>query len=256
MMISTPKIMFATSMYLYAIAELSEGQKCAFSGIEGQPVYFIPYRDVALVVSEVSQTKIRPERKNLASHHEVLKQLMVCNVTILPIRFGNIAKGSNEVHKLLALHYSNLREQLKRVSGRVEMGAAVSWDVPNIFQYFIERHPELKEARDHLLLTSGGPSRDEKIEVGELFSRILNQEREAFTQQLISLLSPVCVDIVHNSLRNEMEVMNLACLIPREGQVYFEAKINEVATLWDDHLIIKYTGPWPPHNFTQFNLEL
>jgi len=28
-------------------------------------------------------------------------------------------------------------EQLERVTGKVEMGLRVAWDVPNIFEYFV-----------------------------------------------------------------------------------------------------------------------
>lgn len=254
----TPKITCVPGVYLYAIAALNDDlKKCQLSGIQEQPIYFVPCRDIALVVSNIASNKIRPERKNLAAHHEALKQLMSNNVTILPMRFGVVAKNVSEVRKLLVLHYTLLHENLKNISGRAEMGINVTWDVPNIFAYLIERYPELREARDVLLMDpEGNSSREEKIALGELFNRILTQEREIHTQEFIDLLSPICVDIVRNNHHNEMEVMNLACLVSHEENTYFEEKINEIANHFDDHFLIKFTGPWPPYNFAQFNLEL
>lgn len=255
---TAPKITFTSGVYLYAIAALNgDLKKRQFTGIQEQPIYFVPYRDIVFVVSGTSCNKIRSERKNIAAHHAVLKQLMNDNVTILPMRFGVVAKHASEVRKLLAHHYTLLHENLKNISDRTEMGINVTWDVPNIFEYFIERYPELREARDALLMDPEGSSPlEKKIALGELFSHILTQEREIHTQEFIDLLSPICVDIVRNNHHNEMEVMNLACLIPHEENAYFEDKINEIANHFDDHFLIKFTGPWPPYNFAQFNLEL
>lgn len=253
----THKISPATNMYLYAVVAINnDHKKYPFCGLQSQLVYIVPYRNIALVVSDVSQKTIRPERNNLAVHHEVLKQLMRYNIALLPMRFGNIAKDLNEVHKLLAYHYTTLEEKLKKLTGKVEMGVYVTWDVPNIYEYFIELYPELKEARDSLLLNKRKPSRETQIEVGELFYRILDTERGIHIQKMESLLSSACEEIVCNSSHNEKEVMNLVCLIHYMGRACFEAKIEEAAKQWDDHFLIKYTGPWPPHHFARLNLEL
>ena len=42
------------------------------------------------------------------------------------------------------------------------MGLRVTWDVPNIFEYFVNTHAELRAARDRLLSNGRGPLTKEK----------------------------------------------------------------------------------------------
>lgn len=248
----------ASSVYLYAIASVDAHQEpISFQGVQEQPVDMISYKDIMLVVSNLPQKKIRPERKNVAAHHSVLNHLMKHNTSMLPVRFGIIADNKKEVQKLLTSNYSTLRTKLKMMAGRVEMGVSVRWDVPNIFEYLLGRHAPLREARDRLLSNpERKPSRDEKIEIGALFSQILEKEREAHTATMMSILSPVCCDIIKSASHNDVEIMNLSCLIFAKRRAEFEDKIIKASTILDDNFVIKYTGPWPPHNFTQLSLNM
>ncbi len=254
---STSKQPAATSLYLYAIASANEKQEpFSFQGVQEQSIDMLPYKDIMLVVSSVSPKKIRPERKNVAAHHAVLNHLMKHNAAMLPMRFGIIADNKKEVQQLLASNYATIQKKLKAMAGRVEMGVSVSWDVPSIFDYLLDRHPLLRDARDRLLANPAHkPSRDEKIEIGALFSKILDQEREVHMETILSLLSPICFDIVNSPPRNDTEVMNLFCLISTDKRKGFEDKINEASMILDDNFVIKYTGPWPPHNFSALNLS-
>ena len=61
--------------------------------------------------------------------------------------------------------------ELERVCGRVEMGVRVSWDVPNIFEFFVNTHLELKNVRDRIFGTKREPNQEDMIEVGRTFDR-------------------------------------------------------------------------------------
>lgn len=241
--------------YLYAVVAGSEDRTYGAFGIKEGTVYAIFDGRVAAVVSDVPNDKIRPERRHLAAHHEVLKRLMA-ESTVLPMSFGIIADGSTAIRRILSLNRKAFLEQLQRVAGKVEMGLRVVWDVPNIFEYFVNTHPELRVARDRFLGTHREPTQEDKIEVGRMFDRILNEDREAHTERVEEILSPRCFEIKRNSPRNEREVMNLACLVGREAQEEFESAIFEAARLFDSNFSFDYNGPWAPHNFVDVELRL
>ena len=50
------------------------------------------------------------------------------------------------------------------------MGLRVSWDVPNIFEYFVNTHPDLRAARDRFLGLHQNPSQEDNILSGLLCS--------------------------------------------------------------------------------------
>jgi hypothetical protein len=240
--------------YLYAIVAGGEPWCYRSLGIDGQDVYTITEGRVAAVVSGVASSKMRPERANLKAHQAVLKRLMA-DTTPLPIAFGTIAASPEAIHKILVRNQHAFREQLQRVGGKVEMGLRVGWDVPNIFEYFVNTHTELRLARDRQVGTRHEFTQDEKIELGRMFDRLLNEDREEHTRNVERVLAPVCVEFKPNQCRNEREVMNLACLVRRDAQEEFSAGVFAAAKLFDNSFSFDYSGPWAPHNFVELDLE-
>jgi len=139
--------------YLYAITYDAGPRSYGDVGIDGNKVYTLADGQVAAVISDMGNGRIRPERRHIAAHQEVLKRLLHEEVTPLPISFGIIADGAREIKKILAMNRKAFLEQLRRVDGKVEMGLRVTWDVPNIFEYFVNTHAELRAARDQFLGT-------------------------------------------------------------------------------------------------------
>lgn len=245
-----------TGKYLYAVTAGSQDVDYGPIGIEGGRVYSISDTHVAAIVSDVPNGRIRPQRRHLAAHQEVLKQLMKAGTTILPMSFGIAADGDDAIQRVLSHHRAELLDQLRHVEGKVEMGLRVLWDVPNIFEYFVNTHAELGAARDRYFAANREPTQEDRIQLGRMFDQMLNEDREAHTQKVESVLSRGCAEIKSNPPRHEMEVMNLACLVGREAQDEFEGRVLEAAKLFDDSFAFDYNGPWAPHNFVDLNLEL
>ncbi len=241
-------------LYLYAVATEFDDKPLGPIGVDGGTVYAITKGRMAGVVSAVGE-KLRPHRRHLAAHQDVLKRLMTKTDGVLPVAFGVVADGQDAVRQILSRHERVFRENLRRVSGRVEMGLRITWDVPNIFEYFVATHPELRLARDRLLCGRGEPSHDDKIEVGRLFDRLLMEEREGHSDRVEEAIAPCCVEIKRNQPRNEREAANLACLVDRDRMAAFEAAVFEAATCFDSSFSFDYNGPWAPHNFVDLELD-
>ena len=241
-------------LYLYAIVLGLEDTILGPIGLEGDTVYSMTSGRVSAVVSGVPE-KLRPERRHLAAHHEVLKRLMAETDAVLPVAFGTVADGRKALCQILSRNHKAVLDTLRRVTRCVEMGLRVTWDVPNIFEYFVDTHPELRAARDQFLSGRREPSQDDKIEVGRLFDRLLREDRETHAERVEEILAPHCVEIKRNTPRNEREVVNLACLVKRERQEEFEAAVFEAAQLFDNRYAFDYNGPWPPHNFVDMALD-
>lgn len=241
--------------YLYAVIPATAEREYGNIGIDGELVYLITDNQVAAVVSDFSNGKIRPERRHIAAHQTVLKRLME-EETPLPITFGVIAEGVKEIKRILSLNRKTFVEQLRRVHGKVEMGLRVAWDVPNIFEYFVNTHPEIRVSRDHFMGENRIPSQEDKIELGRLFDRVLQEDREEHTDRVEAMLSPVCFEIKRNATRTERDVMNLACLVARDAvEKEFEVAIFEAAHGFDNNFSFDFNGPWAPHNFMDIELR-
>jgi hypothetical protein len=200
--------------YLYAVVADARSRRYGDFGIDGSEVYSIPEGQVAAAVSNLRVQRVWPERSHLAAHEEVLKKLMA-ETTPLPMSFGVLADSLQAVRNLFSRNQRALLEQLQRVASKVEMGVRVTCDVPNIFEYFLNTHPELRRARDEFL---GGPRESrqwDKIEVGRMFDHLLEEDRKTYADQVKAVLAPHCAAIGQGKCCTEREVMNLACLVER-----------------------------------------
>ena len=248
-------------MYVYAIVPSSEAPlryPHGFDGtlgVNGSAVTWVCEGPLAAAVSEVPNGKIRPERRNLAAHQGVLKSLMR-EGTVLPVTFGVIADSPESARKILSGNRDTLVAQIERVAGKVEMGLGLSWNVPNIFEYFVNTHAALSQLRDQLFRGGRTPSREEMIELGRAFERSLGEDRAVHTKTVVQILAPRCFEIAENPPRGEREIGNLACLVGRDAQAEFEQGVMEAAKLFDNHFTLDYNGPWPPYNFANVNLTV
>ena len=244
-----PRQFKSAMRYVYAITDDATERNYGKIGIDGANVYTIPQGSLAVVVSDTLDKKIRPERRKLTAHHEVIAKLMAKH-TVLPAAFGTMAGSAKSLLDMLKKNQTLFGQQLKRVEGKVEMGLTVVWNVHNISEYFVNRYSELAESRDEMLARERGPTRDQKIDLGRLFEQLLIRERDVHTKAVIKLLSRHCADIKQNKPRQEREVMRLACLVDRSEQEKFEEEgILLASRLFDDNYTFKFSGPWSPYNF-------
>jgi len=235
--------------YLYAFVSAQHvRQSYDGLGLNGGPTYAIVEGPLAAIVSDVPNKKIRPERRVLAAHQAVLRLLME-DATPLPVSFGTIASDADDVRRILQANQAAFVEQLRRVDGKAEMGIKATWNVPNIFEYFVSVNDRLRALRDELYRGGREPSQADKIELGRAFDHALTEERARHMATVSLVLGPLCADIKANDPRDEREVFCLACLVPRDAQSDFEAGIFEAARLFDNNYSFDYNGPWPPYNF-------
>lgn len=241
--------------YIYAVVQGPAEPLRDLSGIDGHPVYITAVRGVGAVASDIEHRRIRPERQNLAAHRAVLARLVETQDGVLPMRFGLTAPGPEQVTRLLSRNHDLFVRQLQRLAGKVEMGLRVVWDVPNIFEYFVNLRPELKQMRDAVFGGAGGPTRDDRIELGRQFAAALDRERSLRTRTVEQTLAPRCVEIKRNPVREDREVMNLACLVERNRRDQFEEGVFEAARCFDNSFAFDYNGPWAPHAFADLTLR-
>jgi hypothetical protein len=244
-----------TGRYIYAIVPDQGLRLLGPVGLEGREVYTIGDGRVAAVVSDLAGERIRPQRRNMAAHQEVLKQLLR-DTTLLPAAFGLIADDDAAIARILQDNRAAFLGQLERVADRVEMGLRVAWEVPNFFEYFVGVHADLRALRDDYFRDGANLSQEQKITLGRAFERLLEQERDDYTDQVEAVLRTCCREIKRNKLRGEQEIMNLACLIERRDIATFEQAVLQAARPFDDNFAFDFNGPWAPHNFVELDIRL
>lgn len=239
--------------YLYSVisAEAVDKLRLEVIGIDDAEVYPLVVGGLAAIVSDVERGELRPERKNLAAHSEVLRTVMN-QTSLLPVAFGVIAGNERDLRELIANHESEMREQLEEVKGKVEMGLRGLLRVEDPFAYFVEKFPDLRQARDETF-AGGEPSREEKIELGQFFSERLQDFQDECAEIASEGLQSVG-RVRINEPRSEEEVLNLAVLIPSDEIESFRSAVDALAPDLDENIELQVSGPWPPYNFVELRI--
>jgi len=241
---------------LYALCA-SDDTKANYKvrGLESAPVYAIDQNGLRAVVSDTISSRLRPERRNISAHQAVLHALTE-EGTVLPMRFGVIARNVEAVQKLLSSNQKSIQEHFERLKDCVEMGLRVSWDVNNIYEYFVTLHPVLAESRDEIRQKDNSKNvRDEKIRLGNLYESLRTADRTESAEKVKAVLEDYCEEIVENPVKKEKDVMNLACLVKRDRLEEFGNGVFQASKLFDNIYLFDYTGPWAPHNFVNLDLQ-
>jgi len=251
--------MATTGLYLYGLIRTDEDMGFGEIGLEydGKPgrVYTLRVDSIAAVVSDyAARGKILPLRRNLDPHNRVIREVMK-RVTIVPMTFGHVAKGTDEISRMMRRNRSDIRSQLDRVSGKVEMSLKIKWGVENIFEHFVSVDPELRAQRDEIFGRSGTPSQPEMIELGRMFEQRLTREREEQTERVIELFRSYSGEVKVNPPKNEKVLMDLALLVDRSELKRFEEQVYQVANSFPAEYVFDYTGPWAPFNFVELDLQ-
>ncbi|MEM1164818.1 MAG: GvpL/GvpF family gas vesicle protein [Planctomycetota bacterium] len=242
-------------LYFYGIARgatVAEQLAGAPSGLDGRPVFAVVAGALAAIVSLAPDGRLRPQRRALGAHQSVLKHIGARGPA-LPASFGVIAPSSGGLAAVLRANADTLDEQLTETAGCVEMGVKLRWDVDNVFADFVDRYEVLREAR--VGIAEGAASRDELIEIGQLFERLQGTERDEALAAVRGTIDTAARRVVANPPRSENEVLNIACLVERDREDGFDAAVQRAAESFDERFAFEISGPWPPFNFVSLRLE-
>lgn len=245
-----------SSRYIYALIKTSDAGLLGKDFPEGMgdtPLELIPSGDVTAVASATIETKIRPQRKNLAAHQKVVNWVAE-RCSMLPVAFGLIAEDSDSVYKVISSNSDTLIDQLAVVDGMVEMALTLRWTVDSVFKYFVEQYDDLKEAS--ISIARGEATRDEQIEMGRQFERRLSYEREKHSTIVLDRLGDTVVKTESQPLRDEFDIIRIACLIRRSETEGFSEKIFAIAADYSDEYGFAFNGPWAPYSFVSLSLFL
>ncbi|WP_020175978.1 GvpL/GvpF family gas vesicle protein [Methyloferula stellata] len=239
-------------LYVYAVGNADDDEPPPLQGVLDQPAYRLDAGPFCAVVSECPMETVRAERRHIAAAQRVLSALNR-EFDFLPMAFGTVTSSAADLRGFLEAHHEALTAQLKRVSGAVEMSLRLSLDVPDPIAYLVERTPALVAARTRVFGSNRKATYDAKIRLGQMFDEALRTYRETRATQVVAGIGDFCAEVISLPVRKETEIANLAALVARSKRDEFDEAVHVSATQIDEDITFNVSGPWPPHNFVQFD---
>ncbi len=236
--------------YVYGIVE-RKAPAPSGKGIGGSPLRLITDDGAAALVSELEQRELALGREELMAHARVLEDV-VSSGTVLPMRFGIVMEGEDEVRqRLLRGHADELRIQLERFADKVEVSIRASYDEQRLMREVVAETPEVRRLRESVKGKPDDATYYERIRLGELVSKALERKREADSARILEALWPFASDVQVAPPAHERVALSAAFLVERKRLQEFDQAVEGFAGGQAGRLLFKYTGPLPPHSFVE-----
>lgn len=240
--------------YLYGITT-SDAAKFPEAGAapDLSGIYTIPYQEAAAVVSDCEIIDYRNMRRDalamlLVRHQKVIERIMELGDTIIPMKFGTIARDDAEVRDILVKGNRLIREITPNVRDKIEVDVAVTWkDLGSILKE-IGQEKEITELKK-AVLDAKTVTVEDQMKVGLAVKKILDDKRDhhsSLIQDALKSLSHACRP---HELMDDQMVMNSAFLINKARRDEFYARIENLNNEFSEKLNFRCVGPLPPYSF-------
>jgi len=245
-------------LYLYCLTRSDDENpfNLAVKGIgeHGDEVYNVSFLDVAFAVSDSPLDEYETNRANTMSHQLVCEELMKEGYTVVPVRFGTIARrtkstAEEKIKALLQRRYGELHDILREMEQKDEQGLKVFWRKERLFQDIVRENPEIRLMRDRL--ATHRHSHYDRIELGTLIHNAIEARRDVDARKLALALSPLAERYETNKILMDMMILNAAFLVHRSRIEEFDRQVSELDAKYGDRMMFKYVGPVPPFNFVE-----
>lgn len=247
-----------SSKYLYCLIPSNEAKAFAARGIQGDSVHTIQAEqanDLAVVVSDSPLVEYERTRRNMLTHTKVLEEVM-SEFTILPIRFGTVAPTEDLIHeKLLTLRHQEFTSLLQNMAGRVELGLKAFWREGTVFADIIAENEEIRRLRDKLQGSDPAKTHFERMRLGEMVEKAVEQKRITEAEMIMSHLEPLAEQVKRKKTFTDQMLVNAAFLVNQTNEAAFDTAIQELDAAMENRLMFKYVGPVPPYNFVNVVLN-
>lgn len=226
--------------YVYGIVWRGSSVGGESPGFNDRPIKEMGFKDIALIVSDVSSMAFLPEEE-FALRHSLVVEDIFRHTCIMPMRFGTVFEDDGEVRKVLRDHYYRFREQLCFVTDKAEFGVRCYW----------EGTPASRRARSAWEKTSShhkGPPgtrylMKRRFEAG--LSRTARQGVESFFSPVDGELSKLSEARKVRYTEVSRGMVEASYLVHDSRQRAFREKIIQLVP----EMKILLTGPWPPYSF-------
>ncbi|MFT4669270.1 MAG: hypothetical protein ACI9HJ_000842 [Ulvibacter sp.] len=219
-------------------------------GTRTDRVYTITYKDISMVVSKSAMMRYEARRVNLTTHTLVLEEVMK-KFSVLPIRFSTIS-GSYDESKILEIlekEYDEFSDLLEKMKGTKELGLKVLAQEAPIYKHILDKHGDIRALKEKLAKLDPEKAHYQLIKIGEMVEKALVKENSNFSDDIVSVLTPLSKEVKINDNYGERMLLNAAFLIKNDTENEFDAAINALDDEYGELLTFKYVGTLPPYNF-------
>lgn len=247
--------------YIYGIIEESERKSFDLGGVDGDgEVYTITHRDIACAVGnsplrDYSSMLKEDLGRSLVKHQSIIERVME-DYTVIPMKFGTLACNDDEVVQILERGYSQFKELLTRMDGRIELDVAATWDdLNNCIKEIGNEDKQIKELKAAISARPPSETLQDKIKIGMMIKDALDKKREKEQAYIEDFLKEVAGDSQTHQVMDDTMILNCAFLLEKAKEPDFDYRLKKLDEKYEQRVHFKCVGPLPPYSFATCQLR-
>ena len=238
--------------YIYCIIGAKQERNFGPIGIGGKSdeVLTISYDDLSMVVSNSPVGKLEVSRQNLLVHEKVIEEVMKEFDSVLPVRFGTIASGADEIRNLLDRRCSEFKIALRDMDHKIELGVKGIWkNMEVVFKEIVEENQDIKKLKVKLQNDKSKKNIQAKMEIGKMVARAMEKKKEKEAQSIVDALRRTAVNYKLNKAIGDDMFINAAFLVDKGREKEFDNIMDDLSEEYKNRVKFMYVGPLPVYNF-------
>ena len=244
--------------HIYCIANTNGKTVAKSTGPKSNgDVYSIPYQDISAVVKDVpfaaySATSDRDLIiRYLTEHQSVIEGFMKAS-TVIPVKFGTIARDEEEIMEILDTGYSGFKNAIEAMDGKTQVEVLALW---NNLDEVIKEIGKKKDIRSFKEAAALRPSKEYAIELGRMVKRALDEETGRIRDEILDDLKGYVPGIRTHDLMDDRMIMNMAFLIERNNIHKLYEEIDSMNERYGGDVNFRIIGPLPPYSFSTMEIK-
>ncbi|WP_067864053.1 GvpL/GvpF family gas vesicle protein [Nocardia shimofusensis] len=240
-----------TAVYVYGIVPGDVEPEDSASGVGDPPseVSVVRHGDIAALVSEIPVGRPLGTPDDLTAHARLLDGSAAV-APVLPLRFGAVMTDADAVEKeLLADNEDSLRAAMTELEGRAQFVIKGRYVEKAILRELIAGNAEAERLREAIRDKSEDATRNERIALGEMIGKAIEQRRAADTERVIGELDDLDPMVNRRQPTHEEDAVHIAVLIELARQGDLEQTLTELAQEWDGRVELSLLGPMAAYDF-------
>ncbi len=238
--------------YIYCIIGAKQERNFGPIGIggRGDEVSTISYDDLSMVAGNCLMSKLEVSRQNLLAHEKVIEEVMKEFDSVLPVRFGTIASGADEIRNLLDRRCREFKTALRDMEHKIELGVKGIWkNMDVVFKEIVEENKDIKKMKEKLQNDKTKKNIQAKMEIGKMVAQSLERKKEKEAEKIVDTLRRTVVNYKLNKTMGDEMFMNAAFLVDKGREKEFDNIMDDLSEEYKNRVKFMYAGPLPVYNF-------
>ncbi|MGD0265043.1 MAG: GvpL/GvpF family gas vesicle protein [Candidatus Methylomirabilota bacterium] len=252
------------ALHLYCVVGAADQREFSDIGADhpclstGQ-VFTVHHHDIAAVVGPAPRQAYRSMKReevlpHLFAHQAVIEKVLQVH-TVVPVKFGTMARDEEEVRTILEKGYPQLRAALEAMEGKIELDVVALWkDLDSVLREIGEKE-EIQRARAAIESRPPKETTEERVRIGQLVKARLDRCREERAADIVQTLKGLAQDILPHALLDDRMILNTAVLVERSREGEVGQALDRLNGRCAERVDFRCVGPLPPYSFSTVEIR-